>query len=372
MIYSKPINITHLTSAHPRYDTRIFVKECCSLAKIEHYNVSLIVADGLGDEQKSGVVIYDIGRLNGRINRIFKTTKNILKKAKELDSDIYHFHDPELIPIGIKLKKLGKKVIFDIHEDIPKQILAKPYLNRFTTHIISKIYSAYENFTCKKFDLLITPTPYINERFKQINSNSIEVKNYPIIDELINDVFWEERDNSVCHIGSLAQTRGILEIVSALEFCKVPLELAGNFRPQSLEDEAKALKGWKYVNFHGFASRQEVQSILSKTKIGLVTLHPTDSYLDAIPVKMFEYMASSIPVIASDFPFYRDLLSTCNCAIFVDPLNSKAIADAIMKLLSDNTLAQKMGEDGKKAVIESFNWSVEEEKLFKAYEAIIR
>ena len=113
------VTITHLTSAHPRYDTRIFFKECISLAK--NYKVNLIVADGLGDEEKNTVYIYDVGKVEGRLNRIFKTTKKVLQRAIELDSDVYHLHDPELIPIGLKLKKMGKKVIFDAHED---------YLNR--------------------------------------------------------------------------------------------------------------------------------------------------------------------------------------------------------------------------------------------------
>ena len=138
------IKITHLTSVHPRYDTRIFIKECCSLAKIKGYEVNLIVADGLGDEKNNSVQIVDVGKLQGRINRIFKTTRNIFIKAIELDSDIYHLHDPELIPVGLKLKKLGKKVIFDIHENVAEQIKDKEYLNFYVRNFFSFIYAKYE------------------------------------------------------------------------------------------------------------------------------------------------------------------------------------------------------------------------------------
>ena len=157
----KKIKVTHLTSAHPRYDARVFMKECSSLAKIEEYHVSLVVADGLGDEIKNGVEIFDVGKLEGRLNRIVKTTKRVFEKAKELDSDIYHIHDPELISVALRLKKRDKKVIFDIHEDVPKQIMAKPYLNGVSKRVLSFLYGLYEGIQCKKFDYIITPTPYI-------------------------------------------------------------------------------------------------------------------------------------------------------------------------------------------------------------------
>jgi len=368
----KKFKVTHLTSAHPRYDTRIFIKECVSLAKVEEYSLSLIVADGLGNEEKDGVKIFDVGKLNGRINRIFKTTKKVFEKAKELDSDIYHFHDPELIPVGLRLKKLGRKVIFDIHEDIPKQINAKSYINPFLRGILSKLYESYENLTCKKFDCLIVPTPLIKDKFTSLHSNVVQVTNYPIVKELVNSIPWAVRKNHICYIGSLAQARGIKELVKSLEQSKVILDLCGDFRPKSLEVELKKTEGWKYVDFHGFISRNEVKEVLSSVKIGMVTLHPTKSYLEAIPVKMFEYMAAGIPIIASDFKLYQELLNGYDCALFVDPLNPEAIAEAVVRLLEDENKAQLMGESGKKAVLENFNWTEEEIKLINIYRGLLK
>ncbi|MCA1750472.1 MAG: glycosyltransferase [Flavobacteriales bacterium] len=157
----KGVRITHLSSAHPRNDTRIFLKELRSLAKVTDYEVSFVVADGNGDQVIDNISIYDVGKQKGRLNRMLKSTQMVLKKALELDSDVYHLHDPELIPAGLKLKKAGKKVVFDAHEDVPKQLLGKPYLNKFFLKIIARGYSIFENRTSRRFDAIVTATPSI-------------------------------------------------------------------------------------------------------------------------------------------------------------------------------------------------------------------
>jgi glycosyltransferase involved in cell wall biosynthesis len=243
--------ITHLTSAHPRYDTRIFIKECSSLAK--KYQVNLVVADGLGDEEKNGISIYDVGKGEGRLDRIFSTTKRVLKKAIELDSDIYHMHDSELIPIGLKLRKLGKKVVFDSHEDVPKELMGKPYLNKTLLKIISIMFSIYEKINLKKFDYIVTATPTLKDKFLKINSNVVDVNNFPIIEELNSNISWDKKENAICYVGVISKSRGIKEMVKALEYYpKAKLNLGGKFNQKSLQEEVENYDGWKSVNFLGY------------------------------------------------------------------------------------------------------------------------
>ena len=364
------MKIAHLTSAHPRFDTRIFVKQCCSLSK--KYQVYLVVADGLGDELKSNVNIVDVGQFRGRKDRIINATKAVYNKAKIIDADIYHLHDPELIPIGLKLKKLGKKVIFDAHEDLPNQIMSKHYLKKPIKIFLSQATKIYEWYACARLDAIVTATPFIRDKFLKINSNTVDVNNYPRIEEFKLSTEIVKNNNQVCYIGGLTDVRGVVEMVESLDFTNKDniIKIAGNFMSTTLENRVRKLSGWSKVDFIGYVSREEINKTLKSSVAGLVVLHPTRSYIDSLPVKMFEYMCAGIPVIASDFPLWRSIIEDADCGICVDPLAPNDIAKAIDYLTSNLEESKRMGELGKKAVFEKYNWAIEENKLFDLYKKV--
>jgi len=367
------MKITHLTSVHPRYDTRIFQKECCSLSNAGH-QVSLVVADGRDDEFKEGVRIFNIGAYESRAGRMFKITKRVFEKVKALDADIYHLHDPELISVGLKLKRLGKKVIFDAHEDVPNQLLSKHYLNKHAKWFLSKIFATYEKWACRRFDAIVTATPFIRNKFLAINPHSVDINNFPVLDEFASAANgWSAKSNQICYIGAVGAIRGINEIVQAMELVAsgVRLQLGGKFRELDVEREVKSYAGWSAVNELGWLDRKGVRDVLAGSVAGLVILHPIINYLDSLPVKMFEYMAAGIPVIASNFPLWREIIEGNQCGICVDPLNPQKIARAVNKMLADHKLAATMGANGRKAIEQDYNWHNEEKKLLDLYQKLL-
>lgn len=363
------MKICHVTSVHPRNDTRIFYKECSSLAKAGH-SVTLVVADGQGNEEKNGVHILDAGgKKKSRVRRMKRTVNSVVKKAIETNPYVYHLHDPELLRLVPELLKHGK-VIYDVHEDLPRQVMSKHWIPKFLRRAIAFLSEITENHYARKASGIITATPFIEERFAKVNQRVVNINNFPKLEEFRRKEQTDSGERLACYVGVLASVRGIFEMVKAMEFVEGKLLLAGLFSNKPERDKIQKLPGWEKVVELGFCDREKVGQILSNARVGLVVLHPTLNYIDALPVKLFEYMASELPVIASDFPLLREIIDSAQCGICVDPLDPNQIADAINWFFSNHKQAMQMGEAGRKAIETKYNWSMEERKMLDFYQKI--
>jgi len=363
--------IVHLTSAHPRNDTRIFIKQCRTLAA-HGYDVTLVVADNLGDEHRDGVAILDVGRQPGLLNRLITTTRRVRDRALSLDADIYQLHDPELLPVGLALKRRGKTVIFDSHEDVPRQLLGKPYLGPVSRRLLSLVFTVAERYACTRFDGIITATPFIRDKFLRFKPGTVDVNNFPLVGELESAVPWSHKREEVCYVGGIGEVRGIRELVAAGSRLRsaARINLVGKFSEPAVEADVRADPGWQRVNELGFLDRGGVRDVMERSLAGVVTFLRLPNHVDALPTKMFEYMSAGIPVIASDFPLWRDIIEGNRCGICVDPADPGAVAAAIDHLALHPALAREMGENGRRAVLKEYNWTVQARKLTDFYGAL--
>lgn len=374
---TKPAKAVHLTSVHSALDARIFHKECRSLARAG-FEVT-IIGPHSADMVEDHVRVKSIRQDRSRLVRMTRTVWRVYREAKKQQADIYHFHDPELIPIGLLLRAGGKDVIYDIHEDVPKDILSKHYLPSWTRRLIAGTIGMLENSVAKYFSALVTVTPSIADRFRPLNRHTIIVFNYPDQTEIASAQEsrpWDLRRQSVAYVGSITAQRAIHEMVSAMSLLppalSATLELAGWESPENLcRDELSGHTGWARVHHHGLLDQPNTIRLLRGVRAGLVLFHPEPNHLESMPQKIFEYMGAGLPVIASDFPLWRRILGDANCAIFVDPLAPRQIAEAIEYILDHPAEAEAMGRRGQVAMLNLYNWDTEAEKLVNLYAGLM-
>ena len=356
-----------LTTVHAAYDIRIFYKEAITLSR-HGYDVT-IVAQHDQHEITKGIKIVPLRPAKNRFVRMTKNVLLVFRMAVKSDADIFHFHDPELIPVGISLSLLGKRVVYDIHEDVPKDIKDKFWIPPYLRGILSKAVSILESFAAKKLSGLISATPSIALRFPP--DKTAVVQNLPILQEHKRIIPYQQRSGSVVYIGSLTKVRGAQEMIAAMELLPKRLEailtIAGAFSSNNLESEMRQLPGWNRIEFLGWITRNKVNEVLNNAKIGLVLFHPVANHTESQPNKIFEYMQAGIPVIASNFSLWRQIIEGSGCGIIVDPFDINAIADAIKWLLDNPRKAEMLGEKGRQAVIEKYNWEAEGNKLISFY-----
>jgi glycosyltransferase involved in cell wall biosynthesis len=370
-----PIRTCILTSAHPVLDVRIFHKECKSLARAG-YEVTL-VAPHRESQSIDGVAIKAVTPAKGRLRRVFQTTAAVYRAAVAVDADVYHFHDPELILIGLLLRARGKKVIYDIHEDLPLTVSYKSYVPKWLQRPLARVFAIMESLATRHFSGLIAATPEIAARFSR-HSNVAVVHNYPIREEFPKEETGSSGPSDyITYVGlRITKARGAEEMVRALELLAkslpIRLKLAGTMEPPTLLQQLEATPGWQSTEYLGSLGRAGVSDVIRNAIAGLVVLHPEPNYVNSHPVKLFEYMCAGIPVIASDFPVFRSIVEGAKCGLLVDPLSPREIADAIEFLCTHPNEARAMGERGRLAVSRRYNWRHEEQSLFDVYRRVCR
>ena len=364
------MRVVHITTVHSPFDNRIFHKQAKTLVKAG-YDVTLI-APHKKNETVDGVNIIALKKPRNRFFRIFFLTLQAFHLALQQRADIYHFHDPELIPMMLLIRIIRQSpVIYDVHEDYRTSFLHKTYLPIVFRKLMSRAIASIENIAQKAFIIILAERYYI-ERFPR----GIIILNYPQI--IIN----EKKDVSpscpyrrrILYTGGVSEARGALIHANLVHLVpSLHVYLIGKCSHRlavQLKDIAKPhqdrlhLEGIDYpVPFERIKAYYSVGGWAA----GLALFPSSDHYYQKELTKFFEYMIEGIPVLASNFPVWRDLIEGNKCGLCVDPLNSQEIAEVIKHLIANPKEAQKMGENGRRAAMERYNWELEAKKLLQLY-----
>lgn len=371
------MKIVHLSSVHYALDTRIFHRECSSLIKLG-YQVDLVAQWG-GNETLNGVNIVALPQVTSKSDRLHKVIPSLWKIATTYPKKtLFHIHDSELIIVGLLLKRKGYKVIYDVHEDVPRDLLSKVWIPVLLRKPLAAIVSLLEARADKYFDAIISVTEEIKDRFQ--NTNNYLVRNYPDANELLVQegatTEYHKRNNVLTYIGEIQAERGIHHIIEALsiisdKYPDITFDLGGKIN-ERYKSKLEELKGWQSTNFLGWVSRPMIPTVLNKAKIGLLVLDRHPNFENSKPVKLFEYMLSGLPIIASDFNYWKNLIGEANCAIFIEPSNPAKLVDALEWILNNPKAAKEMGERGRNFAMQKFNWSTELDNLQLCYKEALK
>lgn len=362
------IRVVHVSSAHPAGDPRIFEKQCTALAEAG-YDVRLVATEEAPPDAPFAVVA--LRRSDRRLVRMTVGVARAVLAAVRMRPTIVHLHDPELIPTVPLLRLLGIKVVFDSHEHIAASMANKPYLPRAVRGAARRATTLLVSFVDRSASGIVTATPAIAQDFRHVRTTVIQ--NFPILDQ------WSELDDEArtgrqfVFIGGITEGRGVFQMLEAAERLGTThgarLKLAGTVSDELLS-RMQAHPGWRFTEYVGMLERPELADLLAESTVGLVLFLPEPNHVNAQPTKMFEYMAAGVPVLASDYPLWRELVVSAGVGLVTDPLDVDGIVRAAASLLDNPVDSARMGRRGRELVEGTRNWRVEAQHLVEFYDEL--
>lgn len=365
------MKVVHVGYEHSKDDTRIVRKECLSLAKAG-YEVSFVTS---GKNSEPG--LYDEGipcsvlPLRGKAKaRFLRYLRDVYRELLARDADIYHFHEFVLLPVALKMKRRGKKVIYDMHEMTGEQVYPK-YRKRYGSFIAARIRSfihSYERYAVSRLDYALTVTPYAVRYLQEFSKNVQMVTNYPLLLEPYEPP--DLNNDALCFTGNIGDDWHQEEVMAALDMVpQARYNLAG-YATEAYIDKMKQHPSWARTSYFGLISHKEALALQHRSSIG-IGIHtsgqiPKEGSLGI--TKIYEYMASGLPVICSAYTLWKEMIKKWQCGLVVEAGDVDGLSKAILTLLEDKEKARRMGQRGRKAAEEEYNWKSQEKHLLEVYE----
>lgn len=368
MIKSK---ICVMTSVHKPFDVRIFHKQCRTLVQTG-YDVTLVVPHDK-DETIDGVKIRAVPQPANRKQRFIKTGYQVYRRALKINANIYHIHDPELLPYAQLLRLHGKKVIYDMHENLPRDILTKKWINPRRRRYLANLVHLAERPLLKGLYIVFAETSYKKDYYWV--TNWVEILNMPDVGYLIElETDQKYEPMAIAYVGGVSPDRGsiaMLEAIALLQNKGIKCSFhcigpADNEHRNELKAKIENMQ-LSDIYLYDYMIPTHAWEIIKKCHVGMAILKPDPNFFESYPTKLFEYMALGIPVITSNFPLYKEVIEHNNCGYCVNPESICDIADAMEYLLKHPIEAYILGTNGRKAVIDKYNWKYEASKLLKMY-----
>lgn len=294
---------------------------------------------------------------------MMKSKYYLYRKAVELDADIYQVSEPELVGVGVKLKKRGKKVIYNLRENYPALVLDKQYIPKSLRKLIAFTLNQYLKKTLRRYDAVFSVTPDIDDIVCNVWGirHTCVIANFPVVNRH-NDFPVEEylsRSDVVCYVGTVYNISCQDTVFAALEGLPQVSYLIAGVMDKVYYEQLSRLDYWKNVKFINGFDKSQLMSIFAQSTVSNVI---RDFTRTGTPngslgvIKMFESMEAGLPIICSDVKLNREIVTKYRCGICVDPGSVSDIRRAVDYLVTHKEEAYRMGQNGRRAVLEEYNW----------------
>ncbi len=328
----------------------------------------------------NSINIVNKKRRKGILGRLFLNPLILFLDALKLRGNLYHIHDPELIPWGILIKVITRaKIVYDRHEYYDQKFLDSEKYPEILKKYAQKIYKNYEKIILFFYTGIITVNDEMGENFNRINKNVLSIYNYPsksIINHRRN-VFTGKK---IIYTGSMSKRKGYHTIINSMKKIreKIPdaeVIILGWLDKEFLVDKTKMKNGDIFLDdgvyLKGRVDYLDAIKIVTESDVAWIPWENTRNNFLGTPRKLFEYMASGIPVVASKFHFLDQYISENECGILCDANDPSKHAEAIIQILKNEKLQRKLGDNGRSAIKNKYNWENEELKLANFYRKIL-
>lgn len=364
---------------HVYTDIRVYQKEAKTIASAG-YSVVLIARaakEREAAEERGQLRIEGVPRYRSRFQR-FLMQPLMLKSIWRTRASIVHLHNPDTLLLGFLLKLMGKKVIYDTHEDFTKRILMREWIPAMLRKAVAKAVGRLEAWAGRVFDASIATQVDVARR---LGAKSVVIENAPISQgELIENAYslseaiQKTEVFRAVYVGTIGRTRGLLQMVKAMEYVNqlfpARLWLIGPVHDQAAMEEVRDRVGWMYVDYLGVLSQEMAFAYMIQSDVGLITIQDIGDHAKTSPNKIYEYQRFGIPFIASDFAVWREKVGHVGSGVFVNQEDPLEIAQVMTFLHDHPEQAKEMGQRGVEFTVNEYNWEKEAEKLIRLYQSL--
>ncbi len=303
--------------------------------------------------------------------------RKALRTLDRLRPDIIHCHNFDTLPLGLLWGKLHRApVVYDAREYYAE--LVQPRLRGWFGRLLYRLIRVIEPLGARLCSAVITVDKTLGSIYRKYNRRVVIIGHYPNRGMAAQGAsVFTRPEIRLLYTGRLSVDRGLFvyaDLLRRLRAKEIPavLVLAGVFTPPAEETafRQRAVGLEPFIEYTGWVSYEKMPDLLRFADVGLALLQPIPRYVAALPVKLFEYMAAGLPVVASRFPLMTEIIEETGAGRLVDSTRPEEAARCITEWYLQPAAAQAAGENGRQAILRKYNWETLADRLADLYRSL--